>query len=219
MKLTATILALNLSSLGLASVYNYWAFLKKPSAGLSDLCPDSRRRQVVHAAFSSFQNGTTTKHKNCHSGADGSLGVRCALDIFGDYSHFYNITVKNTGGTTWRGTLIDTVTGKSDVIGEWMLPSSAGKMLNGRVGFFEYYNWSDGTTNHDCSKQPFSSQVFFGNPTSKTKGASGGKIILIYEASECVKEAQPEGHSDWQGISDSGWFQVISSYCNLELYR
>ncbi|WJG35972.1 uncharacterized protein FOBCDRAFT_242350 [Fusarium oxysporum Fo47] len=222
MKLTATILALNLPSLGLASVYNYWAFLKKPSAGLSDqfgfngvdvgytglqLCPDSRRRQVVHAAFSSFQNGTTTKHKNCHSGADGSLGVRCALDIFGDYSHFYNITVKNTGGTTWRGTLIDTVTGKSDVIGEWMLPSSAGKMLNGRVGFFEYYNWSDGTTNHDCSKQPFSSQVFFGNPTSKTKGASGGKIILIYEASECVKEAQPEGHSDWQGISDSGWFQ------------
>ncbi|KAJ0151639.1 Uncharacterized protein HZ326_5900 [Fusarium oxysporum f. sp. albedinis] len=66
MKLTATILALNLPSLGLASVYNYWAFLK------------------------------------------------CALDIFGDYSHFYNITVKNTGGTTWRGTLIDTVTGKSD---------------------------------------------------------------------------------------------------------
>lgn len=127
--------------------------------------------------------------------------------------------MKNTGGTTWRGTLIDTVTGKSDVIGEWMLPSSAGKMLNGRVGFFEYYNWSDGTTNHDCSKQPFSSQVFFGNPTSKTKGASGGKIIFIYEASECVKEAQPEGHSDWQGISDSGWFQVISSYCNLELYR
>ncbi|EXL47896.1 hypothetical protein FOCG_10408 [Fusarium oxysporum f. sp. radicis-lycopersici 26381] len=152
MKLTATILALNLPSLGLASVYNYWAFLKKPSAGLIDqfgfngvdvgytglqLCPDSRRRQVVHAAFSSFQNGTTTKHKNCHSGADGSLGVRCALDIFGDYSHFYNITVKNTGGTTWRGTLIDTVTGKSDVIGEWMLPSSAGKMLNGRVGFFD----------------------------------------------------------------------------------
>ncbi|TVY63941.1 hypothetical protein Focb16_v014342 [Fusarium oxysporum f. sp. cubense] len=105
--------------------------------------PDSRRRQVVHAAFSSFQNRTTTKHKNCHSGADGSLGVSCALDIFGDYSHFYNISVKNTGGTTWRGTLIDTVTGKSDVIGEWMLPSSAGKMLNGQVGFFEYYNWSD----------------------------------------------------------------------------
>lgn len=133
------------------------------------LCPDSRRRQVVHAAFSSFQNGTTTKHKNCHSGADGSLGVRCALDIFGDYSHFYNITVKNTGGTTWRGTLIDTVTGKSDVIGEWMLPSSAGKMLNGRVSFFEYYNWSDGTTNHDCSKQPFNSQVFFATSPQRQK--------------------------------------------------
>ncbi|KAI3580828.1 hypothetical protein IWW34DRAFT_906673 [Fusarium oxysporum f. sp. albedinis] len=169
MKLTATILALNLPSLGLASFgFNG---VDVGYTGLQ-LCPDSRSRQVVHAAFSSFQNGTTTKHKNCHSGADGSLGVRCALDIFGDYSHFYNITVKNTGGTTWRGTLIDTVTGKSDVIGEWMLPSSAGKMLNGRVGFFEYYNWSDGTTNHDCSKQPFSSQVFFGNPTSKTKGAS-----------------------------------------------
>ncbi|EWY87504.1 hypothetical protein FOYG_11697 [Fusarium oxysporum NRRL 32931] len=149
--------------------------------------PDSRRRQVVHAAFSSFQNGTTTKHKNFHSGADGSLGVSCALDIFGDYSYFYNISVKNTGGITWRGTLIDTVTGKSDVIGEWMLPSSAGKMLNGESGFFEYYNWNDGKTNYIYSKQPFS-QVFFGNPTSETKGASGGSITCVYEEGGCIKK-------------------------------
>ncbi|RKK72319.1 hypothetical protein BFJ69_g10236 [Fusarium oxysporum] len=37
MKLTATILALNLPSLGLASVYNCWAFSKAPSARLSDI--------------------------------------------------------------------------------------------------------------------------------------------------------------------------------------
>ncbi|KAK0374679.1 hypothetical protein CLIM01_07972 [Colletotrichum limetticola] len=221
MKLTATVLALHLPSLGLASVYNDWAFSEAPSAGLSQITfpmsmegaprksgfyfaqqfgfhgvndigytglqprPDNQRRQVVHAVFSSFQKGTTTKHKNCSPGADGGPGVSCALDIFGDYSHVYNLAVWNTGGTTWRGTLHDTVTGKSHVIGEWTLPSSAGKILNGESGFVEYYNWNDGKPSHVCSKLPFT-QVFFGNPTSKTQGASGGNITRVYEEGECV---------------------------------
>ncbi|KAI7770580.1 hypothetical protein LZL87_002951 [Fusarium oxysporum] len=221
MKFTATISALSLPSLGLASVYNDWSFAKAPAAGLKDITfpmsikgaprtsgyyfaqqfgfhgvddvgytglqprPDKNGKQVVHAVFSSFQKGTTTKHKNCDAGADGGPGVSCAIDIFGDYSHLYHLTVRNIGGTTWRGTLIDTVTGKSNVIGEWKLPSSARKMLNGQAGFFEYYNWNDGTFNHDCTLQPFS-QVFIGNPTSKTSGASGGAITKVYEEGECV---------------------------------
>ncbi|KAF5688605.1 hypothetical protein FDENT_4825 [Fusarium denticulatum] len=216
MKLKAAILALHLPSLGLASVYNdcmkgaphksgFYFAQQFGFNGIDDIGytglqprPNYRRRQVVHAVFSSFQKGTTTKHKNCHSGADGGPGVSCALDIFGDYSHLYNLTVRNTGGTTWRGTIIDTVTGKSDVIGEWTLPSSAGKMLNRQVGFFEYFNWNDGKTNHVCSKLPFS-QVFFGNPTSKTKGASGGKMTSVYEEGECVKKLNLKATQNGRG--------------------
>ncbi|CVL00448.1 uncharacterized protein FMAN_09890 [Fusarium mangiferae] len=147
--------------------------------------PEKNGKRVVHAVFSSFQDGTTTQHKNCHAGADGGPGVSCAIDIFGSYSHLYHFTVRNIGGTTWRGTLTDTATGKSNVIGEWKLPSSAGKIDNGQVGFVEYFNWNDGTTNHECKTQPFT-QVFFGNPTSRTSGAIGGAITKIYEAGECV---------------------------------
>ncbi|KAI1028151.1 hypothetical protein LB504_012466 [Fusarium proliferatum] len=147
--------------------------------------PDKNGKRVVHAVFSSFQKGTTTKHKNCHVGADGGPGVSCAIDIFSDYSHLYHLTVRNIGDTTWRGTLTDTVTGKSNVIGEWKLPSSAGKIQNGQVGFVEYYNWNDGKKNHVCRKQPFT-RVFFGNPTSKTSGASSGAITKVYEEGECV---------------------------------
>ncbi|KAF5238893.1 hypothetical protein FANTH_10136 [Fusarium anthophilum] len=242
MKLSATILALHLPSLGLASVYNNWAFSNIPSAGLGDITfpismkgaprksgyyfaqqfnfhgidrvgytglqprPDNRRRQVVHAAFSSFQNGTTTNHRNCHPGADGGPGVSCALDLLGDYSHLCTITVENTGDTTWKGTLLDTVTGQSHVIGEWTLPSSAGKMLNGQAGFVEYYNWNDGTTNHDCSTQPFT-QVFFGNPTSKTKGASGGKITSVYEAGECVMKLNLKATQTGKGYQIQAGFK------------
>ncbi|KAM0082620.1 hypothetical protein ACKRZS_005192 [Fusarium odoratissimum] len=95
--------------------------------------------------------------------------------------------MKNTGGTTWRGTLIDIVTGKSDVIGEWILPSSAGKMLNEQVGFFD--------------------QIFFGNPTSKTKGASGGKDTLIYEAGKCVKKLNLKATQTGKGYQIQAGFK------------
>ncbi|KAH7235299.1 hypothetical protein BKA59DRAFT_495909 [Fusarium tricinctum] len=149
--------------------------------------PDKDGKQVIHAVFSSFQKGTTSQHKNCYSGADGGPGVSCAIDIFGDYSHLYHLTVRNIGGTTWRGTLTDTVTGKSNVIGEYKLPSSARKLKNGEAGFFEYYEWNDGTSNHNCKTQPLS-RVFIGNPTSKTPGASGSAITKVYEEGECVKK-------------------------------
>ncbi|KAF4435208.1 hypothetical protein F53441_13563 [Fusarium austroafricanum] len=235
MKLTATLLALNLPSLGMASVYNNWAFSSAPNTGLQDItfpismkgAPhksgfyfaqqfnfigipdvgytglqprlDARGKSVVHAAFSSFQNGTTTRHRNCHTGADGGPGVSCAIDINGNYNHLYNITVWNVKGTTWRGTLIDTVTGKSNVIGEWTLPSAAGNISNGQLGFVEYYNWNDGSSSHVCSSQP-KTHVFFGNPTSKTQGASGGAITSIWEDGECVGKL---GYKGAQSVA--GW--------------
>ncbi|KAG0268509.1 hypothetical protein BGZ95_002434 [Linnemannia exigua] len=145
---------------------------------------DKQGNSIVHAAFSSFQGGTTTKHPNCYQGADGGPGVSCAVDIKGNYTHNYNLVVKNTRGTTWRGTLVDKVTRVSTVVGEWTLPAGAGKLVNGQVGFVEYYTWN-GQPSHTCDSLPYTRAIFY-NPTSNTKGASGGKVTKVYEYGDCV---------------------------------
>ncbi|KAG0033534.1 hypothetical protein BGZ82_006075 [Podila clonocystis] len=121
-----------------AQQFNFHNVAKVGYTGLQPR-EDKNGASIVHAAFSSFQGGTTTKHPNCYVGADGGPGVSCAVDYAGDYSHTYNLVVENTEGTTWRGTLVDTVTRTSTVVGEWTLPSGAGKIVNGQFGFVEYY--------------------------------------------------------------------------------
>ncbi|KAG0306752.1 hypothetical protein BGZ98_001760 [Dissophora globulifera] len=149
--------------------------------------PDSNGNSVIHAAFSSFQSGTTSSHPNCSNGADGGPGVSCAVDINGDYNHTYNLVVENTIGTTWRGTLVDTMTGGSTVVGEWTLPQGAGRIINGQLGFVEYYTWN-GQPSHTCDSLPFTEATFY-SPTSKTSGASGGRITYVYEYGDCVGQA------------------------------
>ncbi|KAI9236278.1 hypothetical protein MVEG_08328 [Podila verticillata NRRL 6337] len=148
---------------------------------------DSSGKSFVHAAFSSFQGGTTTTHSNCHQGADGGSGVSCAVDINGNYNDTYNLVVENISGTTWRGTVVDTVTRMSTVVGEWTLPAGAGKLVNGQMGFVEYYTWN-GQPSHTCNSLPFTEATFY-NPTSKTSGASGGSITNVYEYGDCVGKA------------------------------
>ncbi|KAF9083218.1 hypothetical protein BGX29_009824 [Mortierella sp. GBA35] len=164
-------------------------FKNVAEVGYTGLQPrsDSNGNSVVHAAFSSFQDGTTSDHPNCSDGADGGPGVSCFVDINGDYSHTYNLVVENTSGTTWRGTLVDSVTGDSTVVGEWTLPYGSGKLVNGQVGFVEYYIWN-GQPSHTCNSLPFTEATFY-NPTSKTSGASGGKITSVYEYGDCVSKA------------------------------
>ncbi|KAF9285698.1 hypothetical protein BGZ68_003618 [Mortierella alpina] len=147
---------------------------------------DSSGNTIIHAAFSSFQEGTTTEHPNCHAGADGGPGVSCSVDINGDYNDKYNLTVANVGGTTWEGTLVDTRTRLSTVVGTWTLPDGAGKLVNGQVGFVEYYNWNDGKS-HACDTLPYTEATFY-NPTSNTQDASGGKITKVYEYGDCVEK-------------------------------
>ncbi|KAF9316423.1 hypothetical protein BG003_002006 [Podila horticola] len=132
---------------------------------------DKNGASIVHAAFSSFQGGTTTKHPNCYLGADNGPGVSCAVDINGDYSHTYNLVVENTEGTTWRGTMVDTVMGNATVVGEWTLPEGARKIVNGQVGFVEYYTWN-GQRSHTCESLPFTEAIFY-NPTSKPPAPLG----------------------------------------------
>ncbi|KAG0302855.1 hypothetical protein BGZ98_007176 [Dissophora globulifera] len=150
--------------------------------------PDSNGNSIVRAVFSSFQGGTITNHPNCHYGADNGPGASCTLEINGDYSHTYNLAVENTNGTTWRGTLVDTVTGTSTVVGEWTLPQGAGKIINGNVGFVEYFIWN-GQPSHTCDSLPFTEATFY-HPTSKTPGTSGGKVTYVHENGDCTGKAQ-----------------------------
>ncbi|KAG0323368.1 hypothetical protein BGZ99_002785 [Dissophora globulifera] len=150
--------------------------------------PDSNGKSVIRAVFSSFEGGTTTAHPNCHYGADNGPGASCAVEINGDYSHTYNLVTENIGGTAWRGTLVDTVTGTSTVIGEWTLPQGSGKILvDAQSGFVEYFIWN-GQPSHTCKSLPFTEATFY-NPTSKTPGASGGEVAMVHEYGDCIGRA------------------------------
>lgn len=167
-----------------------FSFKNEPNkVGYTGLLPgtDLNGNNVVHAAFSSFVPGTTTVHPKCKNGADGGAGVSCGIQVKGDYDHTYKVTVENTAGTTWRGTLIDTVTGTTNVIGEWTLPNGAGKMNSGQLGFVEYFPWNV-QHGHTCESLPLSEVSIF-NPTSKTQGVNGGSITSVYEYGNCIGKA------------------------------
>ncbi|KAF9125971.1 hypothetical protein BGW39_007021 [Mortierella sp. 14UC] len=215
MKLTtAAILVLCAPSLAFDLVGNDWKFDRATPAGLSDItfpfnmanaphrsgyyfALQPNFRNVSKVAYTGLQphedskgnnifhaTGTTTKDPNCRTGADSGPGVSCAIDIKGSYWHNYNLVVENTRDTTWRGGLVDTRTGVSTVVGEWTLPKGSGKIVNGQLGFVEYYTWS-GLSSHTCDLLPYTRAIFY-NPTSKARGASGGKVTEVYEYGDCV---------------------------------
>ncbi|UNI20470.1 hypothetical protein JDV02_006551 [Purpureocillium takamizusanense] len=146
---------------------------------------NSKGKTIVHGTFSSFQGGTTSRHPKCSNGADGKAGVSCSVDIEGDYSHTYNVTVEKSGERTWKGTLVDTVTGTATTIGEWTLPAGSGKIKSQQAGFIEYFPWN-AHRHEPCDSLPKTEVTFF-SPTSKTRGASGGSIPRTYEyGGHCV---------------------------------
>ncbi|KHN98016.1 uncharacterized protein MAM_04405 [Metarhizium album ARSEF 1941] len=140
--------------------------------------PDYGGRSVVHAAFSSFQGGTETSHPNCYYGADGGPGVSCAIDVYGDYWHRYNLVVENIRGTTWRGRLVNEATGQSHEIGVWTLPRGAGNMQSWGSGFIEHYM-------HDnCRQWPKIGVTFF-EPSSTSTGNSGSVLDMPTDYGVC----------------------------------
>ncbi|KAF7795891.1 hypothetical protein EIP86_007058 [Pleurotus ostreatoroseus] len=172
----------------------YYYAMQYGFVGLSDIGytgiqprPDNAQGQsVVHGVFSSFVNGTTTSDANCHLGADNGPGVSCAVEIAvsSGYAHTYKFEVRNAGGTTWVGTMIDALTGVRTHIGSWTLPAGSGGIESSQLGFVEYYLWND-KQNHPCNTLP-KTQVFFGTPTTKTSGAGPGKLGTPYEYGNCV---------------------------------
>ncbi|KIM79099.1 hypothetical protein PILCRDRAFT_98226 [Piloderma croceum F 1598] len=156
--------------------------------------PDSGGKPVIHAAFSSFIDGTTTADSNCTPGADGGPGVSCAVEFSAPYQDGYQLVVRNTGGTTWDGTVVDTTTGSSVHIGSWTLPSGTGGIKGSQVGFVEYYPWNSGT--HTCSSLPFTS-VTFGVPTT---GGAIGSLGNAYEYGDCVGKVAFKSQRTSQGV-------------------
>ncbi|GIJ89428.1 hypothetical protein Asppvi_008368 [Aspergillus pseudoviridinutans] len=172
--------------------------------GLSDIGytglqprPDASGSSIVHGVFSSFAPGTTTNDANCHLGADGGAGVSCSVEIPAPYSPLYHLVVKNTGGTTWTGTLVNTASGKSTHVGSYTLPRGAGGIKSSQVGFVEYYPWN-AMPSHSCSSLPYTN-VTFGAPTTSTQGAGPGRLDKPYEYGDCVGKANFNVRTTGQG--------------------
>lgn len=164
----------------------------QPREDYSDGSPD------IHAAFSSFVPGTTSDDPNCSDGADGGAGVSCAFDWSASYDDTYDMVVEKVGGTTWRGTAVNTVTGDEYHIGEYTLPSSYGSIKSSQVGFVEYYPWN-GNSSYSCSDLPYV-KMSFGTPTSR----SGGSVSLEkpYEYGDCV------GEVDFKTADENGGWTI-----------
>ena len=144
--------------------------------------PDEDGKQVLHAAFSSFINGTTTTDPNCHDGADYGPGVSCRVDWNGVYNRTYDLEVKYAGGQLWVGTAIDTVTEERTHIGSYEVPAGVkGIASNDQdIPFVEYYYWNDGKQQHDCASLPYQRSIF-GIPRT-SHGGSVGSLELFAES-------------------------------------
>jgi hypothetical protein len=157
-------------------------FTNAPEVGYTGLQPrsDLNGHQRLHAAFSSFNAGTTSTDSHCSNGADGGAGVSCAADFDGVYGHPYAITVTRTATDTWTGTAIDTVTGIANHIGTYTLPTGSGNIRGSQGGFVEYYLGSP-----SCDQLP-KIDVVFGAPTTTDAGGLTGKAQANYEYSGCI---------------------------------
>lgn len=180
-----------------------FSFSGQSDVGYTGLQPreDNGSSSIIHGVFSSFVSGTTSTDENCSDGADGGAGVSCSVDINGDYSHGFELVVKNTEGETWTGTLVDTVTGEETHIGSYTLPSGSGGIKGSQVGFVEYYPWNSGS--HSCGDLPKTS-VTFGNP--RTSAGSSGSVGKPYEYGDCVGKVDFETTATSEGYETSMGF-------------
>ncbi|KAG6103495.1 hypothetical protein E4U14_006223 [Claviceps sp. LM454 group G7] len=144
-------------------------------------------RSVIRAVFSTYQPGATTQDSNCRNGVDGGPGVSCSVDFLNDYAPIFNIAIENVGGTTWKGTVINTSTGRYIPIGTWTLPSSGGGINSKQYGFIEYTPWNSGR--HLCDNLPRTAVTMY-DPFSRTRGAGIGTLNPPYEYLDCVNIMQ-----------------------------
>lgn len=174
-----------------------FGFVGQENVGYTGLQPrvDINGLSVLHAAFSSFNEGTTSDDENCSDGADGGAGVSCAIDIVSPYERQYMLHVENTEGTKWVGTLIDAVKGNGTRIGSWTLAEGAQGIADSQLGFVELYAWNDDKEEHTCADTPKHS-VVFGEPIAK---GYTGSLSGAYEYGDCVGEVGYDTHTHSDG--------------------
>lgn len=150
------------------------------------------------AVFSSFADGTETSDDNCSGGADSSSsGASCGVYVDATYDHPYKLEIKNTHGTTWTGTIVDTVLGNSTHVGSYTLPSKAGGIKTSQVGFVEYFPLNSGGS---CDDQTYTNITFY-PPTTKSAGLSTGHLDKPYRSGDCGDK----GHRDVDQVENGGW--------------
>ncbi|EFY95907.1 hypothetical protein MAA_08715 [Metarhizium robertsii ARSEF 23] len=137
------------------------------------------------AAFSSFVPGTTSTDPNCRSGADRGPGVTCAVQITGTDDHSYDLRVENIGNTTWRGTMVNTVSKVETHIGSWTLPAGAGGVTGEYQGFVEWWPFNDRSKPPTCNLLNRTT-VAYGPPRTSTANAGAGRLGNLYETFECT---------------------------------
>ncbi|KAF9162093.1 hypothetical protein DFQ26_003867 [Actinomortierella ambigua] len=145
---------------------------------------DAGGQSVFRAAFTTFQNGTTSLHHTCKP-IQGSPGIDCTIMINGNYSHTYELKIEKAYETTWRGLVKDSVTDDMYLIGLWTLPPTTGNITNGNNGYIDYMPWSNTQTSPDCSTLPLAEVTMY-DPFSYTEGVSGGRIDRVLEYGTCA---------------------------------
>jgi hypothetical protein len=146
--------------------------------------PDKEGKSVLHAAFSSFINGTNTTNMNCHPGADeNTYGVSCAVDWNGTYRHMYDFEVAyNSTTKLWVGTVVDTVTHERIHIGSYKLPAGLEGLGYTEDGFVEWYPWNNKQPSQHCERLPYQKTIF-GTPRTIHVGLIG-TLELATESKE-----------------------------------
>lgn len=163
-----------------------YPFIGHEDIGYTGLQPQEDKEDgtvQIRGVFSTFISGSTTDDKLCSEGADGGPGISCGLIFPGSYDHTYNMVIKNTAGTTWTGTAVDSVNGDKYHLGTYTLPTGSGGIEGGHMGFVEDYVGVD-----SCSESPVGG-VVVGVPFSDSVKNTSGVIKEPSESGTCVGSA------------------------------
>ncbi|KAF9461683.1 hypothetical protein BDZ94DRAFT_1263089 [Collybia nuda] len=160
-------------------------FNGQPDAGYTGFQPrpDAKGKPVLHIDFATYIPSARTDDKNCSPGADGRPGVSCSVEFSGSYNHTYDLEIRNTGGTTWVETAIDTTTKQRIHVGSYTLPKGTGGVLGARDSSIEFRPWVVGSS---CSLLP-KTAVVFGTPKTSTPGAGAGNVGDGWEFGDCFQ--------------------------------
>jgi hypothetical protein len=117
---------------------------------------------VIRAIFESTLSLGPTINVDDNCTPDDGGGAVCTVNFNGTYDNMYNLGVRHTGGTTWNGMVINTVTNRRIHIGSITLPVGVGTNSILQCSFVEF---ADSEEEIPCNKFPHSS-VVFGVPTT-----------------------------------------------------